>query len=297
MTFTKGHKTNIGRPCAEKTREKLRKINLGKKKSEETKKKISASRKGIPAWNKGTPMTEESRKKMSISHAGKPLTKEHRANISKGGIGKKMSVDARRQISESRKGMRFTEEHRKNLSISHLGHIPSNKGVPCSEEKKIKIRKSIKGKIHHDDAWKEYMSNRMKGINHPLCDKDYLLKHGHLKSYEPYCELFNKDLKERCRTWYGYACVECGTPQGANLDKNGRLLKLIVHHAHYDKQTCCNGSPEDMVVLCPSCHVRTNYNRDYWEQHFTDLIYNYYGGKSFLTKEEMKTLTGKNRWW
>lgn len=99
-----------------------------------------------------------------------------------------------------------------------------------------------------------------------------------------YCEKFNAEFKERVRAYWNYVCFECGTPQ------NGK--KLGVHHIHYDKKMCCNGSPQDVVPLCRVCHFKTNYNRDYWEDHFTDLLYAYDPeGKCFFTKEEMKKFT------
>jgi len=97
-----------------------------------------------------------------------------------------------------------------------------------------------------------------------------------------YCEKFNVEFKERVRAYWGYKCVECGSPQ------NGR--KLHIHHVHYDKKMCCNGSPHDVVPLCQSCHMRTNGNREYWEDRFTELIYqNNTNGKCFFTREEMKS--------
>jgi hypothetical protein len=98
-----------------------------------------------------------------------------------------------------------------------------------------------------------------------------------------YCERFNENFKERVRAYFGYRCFECGAPQ------NG--TKLSVHHVHYDKKMCCNGSPQDVVPLCFSCHSRTNTGRDYWEEHFTKLLYsNHPEGKCFLTKTEMEIL-------
>jgi len=94
-----------------------------------------------------------------------------------------------------------------------------------------------------------------------------------------YCEKFNAKFKERVRAFRGYMCFECGIPQ------NG--TKLHVHHVHYDKKMCCNGSPRDVVPLCTSCHSKTNVNRDYWEDHFTERIYEHDPeGKCFFTKDE-----------
>jgi hypothetical protein len=104
-------------------------------------------------------------------------------------------------------------------------------------------------------------------------------------SFIPYCEKFNPDFKERTRAYWGYICFECGTAQ------NGK--RLAVHHIHYDKKMCCNGSPRDVVPLCQSCHAKTNDNREYWEDHFTYLLYAWCpDGKCYFTKEEMIAYKG-----
>lgn len=110
--------------------------------------------------------------------------------------------------------------------------------------------------------------------------------YGNVTHYDnpQYCEKFNKDLKERVRAFREYVCFECGAVQ--NVDSK---TKLSVHHVHYDKKMCCNGSPQDVVPLCQSCHSKTLHNRDYWEEHFTEMIYNNDPmGKCFFTKEEMR---------
>lgn len=121
--------------------------------------------------------------------------------------------------------------------------------------------------------------------------KHYLDKewYGSVRYYDgpQYCEKFNSEFRERVRAYWGYRCFECGMPQ------NGK--KLSVHHVHYDKKMCCNGSPQDVVPLCGTCHTASNHNRDYWEDHFTELLYSLNPeGKCFLTKEEMKQLNGGN---
>jgi hypothetical protein len=56
-----------------------------------------------------------------------------------------------------------------------------------------------------------------------------------------------------------YKCQRCG--------KTGRT----VHHIDYDKS---NNKPENLIVLCKSCHGKTNSNRDYWFAYFTYVMEN-----------------------
>ena len=101
---------------------------------------------------------------------------------------------------------------------------------------------------------------------------------------QKYCEKFDDDFKERVRAYWGWECVVCGKAESAKR-------RLHIHHVHYDKKMCCNGSPKDVVALCPSCHMATNFNRSLWEKAFTDLIYSdEFKGKSYLTKTEMSEL-------
>ena len=99
-------------------------------------------------------------------------------------------------------------------------------------------------------------------------------------SFEPYCILFNNNFKERVRAFFGNKCIICGKTK----EENGRLL--CVHHVNYDKETCCNDSDRLFVSLCNSCHVKTNSNRDYWQEYFTKMINEEYDGKCYYTKEE-----------
>lgn len=110
---------------------------------------------------------------------------------------------------------------------------------------------------------------KLNGPNHPNWQGGI--------SFEPYCSKFNKEFKERVRAFFGYHCVECGTPQNGS--------KLHVHHVNFQKDSCCNDGVTPLFVsLCDSCHGKTGRNRDYWQQHFTEIINRDYGGKCYLPK-------------
>lgn len=93
-------------------------------------------------------------------------------NKTRGGIKHfKHSQETRNQMSESHLGQKrapFTEEHRANLSKAlsgenhpNYGKPAQNRGVPCPEEVKDKIRKKLTGRKRPDQ------SERMKGENNP----------------------------------------------------------------------------------------------------------------------------------
>jgi hypothetical protein len=104
-------------------------------------------------------------------------------------------------------------------------------------------------------------------------------------SYGKYCQKFNYEFKERVREFFGRVCIECGTPE------NGK--RHTVHHINYNKMVCCNDVKPLFACLCTSCNTKANNNRKYWEQYFTDIINNYYGGKCYLSKEEMELYISK----
>ncbi len=98
------------------------------------------------------------------------------------------------------------------------------------------------------------------------------------KSFEPYCELFNDEFKERVREFWGYKCGISGKHQ------NEEKRKLAVHHINYNKQTCCTKDTPLFIPLSHSWHSKTNYNRKYWEEILTNYIMIYFDGECYLPK-------------
>lgn len=94
-------------------------------------------------------------------------------------------------------------------------------------------------------------------------------------SFEPYCQKFNEDLKERIRNFFDRKCYICGKTEF----ENGR--KFDVHHINYDKMVCCNTVKPLFVPLCRSCHAKTNANREFWEEFFTISLEYLTHGKCF----------------
>ena len=174
-------------------------------------------------------------------------------------------------MSESHKGAIPSEEIREKMSAAHMGNKCSL-GFHQSKETKIKRGQAIKQYyIDHPEA-------RLHAGETHAGPKSHLWKGG--VSFEPYCPKFTREFKERVRAFFGYRCVECGVSQ------NGE--KLGVHHVNFRKDACCSEDAIPLFVsLCRSCHSETNHNREYWQQHFTELINTHYGGKCYFSKEEM----------
>lgn len=114
-----------------------------------------------------------------------------------------------------------------------------NKDIPCPEETKKKISNALKGKFAGD-----------KHPNWQGGPKDYSRE-------------FNFSLKERIRYRDGCQCKLCGRLQ-SDLGR-----KLDCHHIDYDKKNCADGN---LISLCKFCHMKTNFNRVYWETYFKEVL-------------------------
>lgn len=89
---------------------------------------------------------------------------------------------------------------------------------------------------------------RNKGTNHPRYK-------GNIKHRYYYPSEFYKVRKKIVNEFNG-KCLVCGKPASS------------VHHIDYDKN---NNSSENLVLLCNSCHAKTNTNRDEWEERIRHL--------------------------
>ena len=144
------------------------------------------------------------------------------------------------------------------------------KGKHQTEEAKQKLREAHLG-THHSEVTKQLMSEAQLG------EKNHRWLGG--ISFEPYCEKFDDDLKERVRDYFNGCCYVCGIGQS----EFGR--KLDVHHVNYDKMVCCNDVKPLFVPLCKKCHVKTYGNREYWEEFFTTSLNYLTNGECFLPKK------------
>ena len=159
----------------------------------------------------------------------------------------KRSEEWKRKMSETMKGKRHTEATKEKLRQINLGKRQS-------EETKKKIGLARKGKVLSKET-REKLSKVLIGISQPW---NAGIKHHNWqggKSFEAYSLDWTDDLKESIRRRDNFTCQICGTHQ-EELE-----VKLDIHHINYIKK---NLDPNNLVSLCRSCHMKTNYNRDYW---------------------------------
>jgi 5-methylcytosine-specific restriction endonuclease McrA len=61
-------------------------------------------------------------------------------------------------------------------------------------------------------------------------------------------------VRNEVRDKYNHTCQECGVIESRK--------KFSCHHIDYDK---ANNDISNLILLCQSCHVKTNRNRDMWK--------------------------------
>ena len=226
-------------------RNKIRERMIGYCPSKETRKKIGDA-------NRGHRHTEDTKKRIAEALKRRPPS----------------SMETRQKISDALTGKRrqsLSEEHRRKLSIAGKGKHPSelcikraiecNTGKHFSEEHRKKLSKN------HWDTSSENNPAWKGGI-----------------SFEPYCPKFTREFRERVRKFFKYTCQCCG-----HVWQPGER-KLAVHHVNYDKMVCCNDVKPLFVPVCiqKGCHAKTNHNREYWEDIFTNKIMLEHDGECFV---------------
>lgn len=145
----------------------------------------------------------------------------------------------------------FSPEHRKHLS-------EAQKGKKMPKEQKEKISKSRTGVKHTEEA-KRKISLSMKGKSINIREKNGNWKGG--LSFLPYSTDWTETLRRSIRERDKYTCQICKTQQG---DKT-----FAVHHIDYNKLNC---NPDNLITLCHRCHLKTNMNRNNWENYFKNQI-------------------------
>lgn len=243
---------------------------FGKHHTKQTRKRLSDA-------GKGRIVSEETRKKISESNLGKLQGEKHPM------FGKHHTESARKRMSESHPRTPKSEEMRERLSESNRGKH-NHRGKNNPNYGKTGDNAPMWGK-HHTEETKKKMSEASCGERNSMYGKAGEKSPRWLggKSFEPYCPKFTKEFKKRVQAFFGNQCIECGPPQnGANL---------LIHHVDFNKNSCCDSTIPLFVPLCRSCHSKTNFNREYWKQHFAEIINNYYQGRCYLSHNEMLQLS------
>ena len=143
------------------------------------------------------------------------------------------------------KGHKHSAGTKRKLSLAKLG----DENPAKRPEVRKKISKIMKGK--HTSPSTEFK----KGQN--LGEKNVNWNNG--SSFEPYGIAFNNQLKAYIRWMDNHTCQQCGITQ------NQLNYKLHIHHIDFNKK---NNTIQNLISLCRTCHMQTNYNRQDWIKYF-----------------------------
>jgi len=187
--------------------------------------------------------------------------------------GRQVLDETRKKISEAKKGKMIGELNpmfgKKRPDLAERNR--QSKGEKHSEETKKKISESGKGRKHTEETKKKMSINnamhRPEIVSKLSGENSNLWQGG--KSYAGYTPEFNNNLKEQIRKRDNYRCQECFKHQDELYGKTGKKYKLHIHHIDFDKK---NSDQSNLISLCISCHMKTNYNREHWTDYYKGKI-------------------------
>lgn len=170
-------------------------------------------------------------------------------------------------------------------SLSHLGKNPWNKGKKCPQlsghnhwnwgnnmpqESIEKMRQSLTGKKQSPKLIQKRVEG-MAGYRHSM---ETRVKIGAANSREgngnwlggasrePYALIWGSRLfKGTIRERDNHTCQNPECKKTCNI--------LSIHHIDYDKKNC---DSKNLITLCRACNGRANFNRDFWQAGYSEII-------------------------
>jgi len=142
-------------------------------------------------------------------------------------------------------GKVFSEERKKKISLALIGKNLSKKHKEKLSQAKIRLYQEKGNIIGFQKEEKHY--NWQGGL-----------------SREPYLLESNSKLKKQIRERDNFTCQECGWTE----KKLG--YKLRIHHIDYNKK---NNNSNNLISLCKTCHLKTNFERQDWIKYFYNKLY------------------------
>jgi len=203
------------------------------------------------------------------------------------------------EIIKGKRNKRFVNGH--NVHVNHPMHVPENvqRWAEANKRREIRICKNNdcnkefevlrswdneycsrkcsnqdrEGNLHKPDCGCTFCTPLEFHREDCLCVACRALR-GELRgensynwqggiSFNPYPENWTEQLREYIRNRDYQTCQNCGKT------KEQEERNLCVHHIDYDKE---NLDENNLITLCLSCHIKTNYSREYWEEMFKELM-------------------------
>jgi nitrate/TMAO reductase-like tetraheme cytochrome c subunit len=221
--------------------------------------------------------------------------------------GYKQTSENRKSIKNSGAGQYVrTKEIRKKQSLKMIGRCVSpatcfkkgqvswRTGLTSSTSLKVKRSGEKQSKTKRSDEWFQSVGKKVyQKISEAKLGKTWETLYGKKKAdqrkevYQKMTSLsgnpnwlggrsfterpheWNETLREQVRERDGHRCQQCFRHESELHFKNGQPCKLSVHHIDYNKK---NNKPSNLISLCASCHIQTNYSRKDWEKYFKERV-------------------------
>ena len=181
--------------------------------------------------------TGEHRRKMSIIQQ----------KVSRNGVKQSEATKKKKSILRFKRkaelGYINSPETREKMRLSHIG-----KKISITTKHKMSLAK--KGKKRSLDT-RRRISEANRG------SRNYFWKGG--IAYLPYSVDWTETLRRSIREKDRYVCQICNKQQGDRA--------FCVHHIDYNKK---NNNPYNLITLCFSCHLKTNFSRENWIKYFNN---------------------------
>ena len=141
----------------------------------------------------------------------------------------------------------------------------ARRGRVLSERLKDKEKHPFFGK-HHSEESKNKIRQSKSGV--PWSEARRMAQKADLSSavivggreYHQDWHIIRKEIYKRDN----WTCQECGV----HCHGNGTKDKIQCHHIDYNID---NIRDDNLITLCASCHMKTNFKRDDWTEHFKSI--------------------------
>jgi hypothetical protein len=268
-----------GKVTSSETKAKLRETTRETWNNQETRK---ARTEGVRA-SKLQPGMKEKMSKVLTEALNRPDAKQHQCAAAKERNSRPdMKEHVRKAATERWKDADYKQKtsesikRAKNLPEAKQKTSAAMKIITNLPEQRERARKQSLERWSHPE-FRQMVIASMSGPNSPNWNGG--------TSFDPYCPKFNREFKERVRTFFDHKCVLCGIDE----TENGR--RLSVHHVDYDKEVCCNDRRPAFAAVCGKHNTIANHDRDRWRSIFHRIIDEMYDGKCYFTKEEFCNLS------
>ncbi len=183
-----------------------------------------------------------------------------------------------------KKGYKLTKKHKENISrmtkiamarpevrekilLSHPRKRPINRCIICNNPNHPNSRKWCRK--CWKKIWRKEKHHRYNTEHTKKTRKKQSLSHGGTGILDipfKYSTKFKK-LRPIIRKRDNYTCQNCNMIEEEHISVFGK--ELCVHHIDYNRQNC---DKDNLITLCNQCNIRANYNRNYWQKYFGNML-------------------------